>query len=169
MRPLPALAALLAATTVLLVPARAQESAPADGLEHFERRVRPVLVERCYECHSSRARRLKGGLSLESREGWVRGGLSGAAVVPGDPDASLVVQAVRYTDEELQMPPAGRLPAAEVAALEEWVRGGAPDPRVEGASKEPVPPATIDMEAARAHWAFRPMAAGKPPRVRDES
>jgi len=88
-----------------------------DGLEHFERRVRPVLVERCYECHSSRSRRLKGGLSLESREGWERGGLSGAAVVPGDPDASLVVQAVRYTDEELQMPPAGRLPAAEVAAL----------------------------------------------------
>jgi len=149
----------------------AAELAPQD-LELFERRIRPLFVERCIECHSAGASRApKGGLSLERRAGWERGGDSGPAVVPGDVEASLLVRAVRYADPDLLMPPDGRLAPDEVLALEEWVRRGAPDPR----GGEPAPPdgepgspggASIDLEQARAFWALRPLVRPEPPDVR---
>ena len=96
--------------------------------EFFERRIRPVLVEHCYPCHSATSEKLKGGLRLDTRDGLRRGGESGLAIVPGDVEASRLIQAVRYTDEHLQMPPrkggGGKLSAAQIADLETWVKLG---------------------------------------------
>ncbi|MBV8878377.1 MAG: PSD1 domain-containing protein [Planctomycetaceae bacterium] len=133
----------------------AQEpAAPADaaGLEFFEQNVRPILVERCYSCHSAAANKVKGNLLLDTRQGTLRGGDLGPSVVPGDPDRSLLVKAVRYADENLQMPPKKKLPAAEIADLEAWVKRGAPDPRTEGAKKTGLDPAKLS-----AHWAYQPL------------
>src|SRR5690349_18409517 len=85
-----------------------------DGLDFFEAKIRPILAERCERCHGSKKQ--QGGLRLDSKSGWARGGDQGAAVVPGNPEESLLIQAVRYDDEVLRMPPGGRLPEQEVAA-----------------------------------------------------
>src|SRR5262245_39247236 len=103
----------------------------ADEQQFFEKQVRPLLIKHCYSCHSAEARILKGGLYLDSRGGWMKGGDSGAVIVPGEPDKSLLIEAIRY--ESIEMPPKGKLAASEVTILEQWVRMGAPDPRIEGA------------------------------------
>jgi hypothetical protein len=146
---------------------RADDLSPEDR-GYFEAKVRPILVARCYECHSAGAKTLRGGLRLDSREGWRRGGDSGPAVEPGAPDESLLIQAVRYDDPVLKMPPKGRLPDEDVATLTEWVRRGAPDPRVEAAASPASKPArVIDIEEGRKHWAFQPLASVEPPDVND--
>jgi hypothetical protein len=132
----------------------AQEAPTPEQLEFFENKVRPVLVERCYECHSSDAKKIKGGLYLDTREGLLKGGDSGPSVAPGDPDKSLLVKAVRFGDENLQMPPKSKLPADQIAALEAWVKMGAPDPRRKTAAG-PVHPVGIPVEQAKALWAFK--------------
>jgi len=137
----------------------------ARGVEFFESSVRPLLVERCYQCHSAKAQPLRGGLLLDSRAGWQRGGDSGPAIVPGDPDASLVVKAVRYDNDELQMPPDGKLPAREIAALVEWIKLGAPDPR-EGEAA-PVARKSVSLEEGRLRWTFQPLSTAGPPPVAD--
>jgi len=131
-----------------------QEAPPPDaaGLEFFENKIRPVLVEKCYSCHSATAEKLKGNLYLDTREGTLKGGDLGPSVVPGDPDRSLLIKAIRFTDEDLQMPPKKRLPADVVADFEAWVKRGAPDPRGAGAAKSRVDPAKV-----KAHWAFQPL------------
>src|SRR5690348_4542694 len=93
----------------------------AEDLEFFEKRVRPVLVEYCFECHAGGEKATKGGLRLDAREGWAAGGDSGPAIVPGKPDESLLIQAVRYDDTALQMPPDGKLPQAVIDDLVAWV------------------------------------------------
>src|ERR1041385_5218488 len=103
-------------------------------LEFFEQKIRPILSENCYKCHSQAAEKIKGGLLLDSRDGVLKGGDSGPAIVPGNPDKSLLIKAVRYTDKDLQMPPAEKqLASTQIADLEAWVKMGAPDPRTEGA------------------------------------
>lgn len=119
----------LTAALVLLVAASAAHAASPAGLELFEKKVRPVLVEHCYKCHSVGPKKPKGGLALDSRDGLLKGGESGPALVPGRPDESRLIRAVRYTDDALLMPPKGKLPASVIADLEEWARIGAPDPR----------------------------------------
>ncbi len=127
----------------------------------FEKEVLPILKEACFDCHSHRIPSAKGGLYLDSRPGWETGGNSGAAIIPGNPDASLLIRAVRYTDENLQMPPDGkRLSAPQVAVLEKWVRSGAADAR------QP-PPET--EEALNAHWAFQPVRMPPLPQVRNSA
>ena len=101
-------------------------TAADDPFEFFEKRIRPVLVQRCYECHS-RASKQKGGLLLDSREGIRRGGDSGHAVIPRDVAGSMLVEAIRY--ESFEMPPDGRLPDSVVADFIRWIEMGAPDPR----------------------------------------
>src|SRR4051812_39781861 len=81
------------------------ENATADGVEFFEKKIRPVLVEKCYKCHSADAEKIKGGLVLDTREGMRLGGDSGAAVVPGKLDESLLIAAIRYTNKDTAMPP----------------------------------------------------------------
>lgn len=134
-----------------------------EDVEFFESHVRPILVDSCYKCHSTESGKSKAGLRLDSRDNVLHGGESGAALVPGDPDKSLLIEAVRYTDEDLQMPPAddgGKLTAQQIAVLEEWVRRGAPDPRVGGK------PNPMDMAAARQHWAFQPVTKPAVPTVK---
>jgi mono/diheme cytochrome c family protein len=103
----------------------------AAQLQFFENRIRPVLADNCYQCHSIQAEKVKGGLLLDSREGLLKGGDTGPAIVTGDPDHSLLVKAVKYTDPDLQMPPKGKqLSDTVVADLVAWIKMGAPDPRV---------------------------------------
>ncbi len=134
-----------------------------DGLEHFERFVRPLLAERCYACHSG-GNVVMGGLELDSKEGVLRGGGRGPAIRPGDPGGSLLVRAISYESVDLRMPPTGKLSAEEVARIEEWISMGAPDPRhSEAVVEEPAP----DLLDGRDFWSFRPVGRPEPPPVRN--
>ncbi|MEI7686613.1 MAG: c-type cytochrome domain-containing protein, partial [Planctomycetota bacterium] len=138
--------------------ARGQGSAPDSGrLAFFESKIRPILVEHCYRCHSVKAqaeKKLKAGLFVDSRMGLIKGGESGPAVVPGSPKEGSLLKALRYTDPDLRMPPKGKLPSAVVADFEKWIAMGAPDPREEKGKAAVIP----DLEKARMeHWAFKPI------------
>ncbi|MCB9937929.1 MAG: PSD1 domain-containing protein [Planctomycetaceae bacterium] len=132
-----------------------------EAVEFFEKRIRPVLVEHCYECHSATANELEGGLMLDNRAAIAKGGESGSVLVAGDPNASRLLIAMRYQDENLQMPPAGKLSDEVLADFAEWIRSGAVDPR------EGPPPPPPDSIAARAknHWAFGSPAKSERPTV----
>jgi hypothetical protein len=131
--------------------ASAQTPTP-EQLSFFESKVRPVLVERCYSCHSSKAKTPFAGLKLDSREGHLRGGDRGPSVIPGKPEDSLLIQAVRH--KVVQMPPGAKLPDEQVQALEQWVRMGAPWPE-ERSSMVPSGAAGPDTRAS--HWAWQPL------------
>lgn len=133
-----------------------------NGVEYFETHIRPLLVERCYSCHSERADQREGGLRLDSRPGWTEGGEHGPAIVPGDVEASLLIRAVRYADPDLQMPPDRKLTEEEIRHLEHWVRIGAPDPRDDAQRAEQAEPSPSDPVAGREHWAYRPLAHAVP-------
>ena len=128
----------------------------------FERKIRPVLVAECYSCHSTEAKKVRGNLLLDSREGLLKGGDSGPSLVPGKPEESLLLEALRH--EGLEMPPEGKLPDAVVADFERWITMGAPDPRSGRAAAVEV---GIDLEAGRRFWAFRPPRRHEPPAVTD--
>src|SRR5436305_1410317 len=93
---------------------------PAD-IEFFEKQVQPILAENCYKCHSHQADKIKAEFVLDSREGLLKGGETGPAIVPGSPDKSLLIKAVRHVDEDLQMPPKKTLPAEQIVTLVEWI------------------------------------------------
>src|SRR5205823_14132489 len=145
---------------------RARKEQPAltrEGIEFFEKKIRPVLTEKCYKCHSAGAEKIKGGLLLDSRSGWMKGGESGPVIVPGDPEKSRLIHAVRYTDNSLQMPPKEILRPSQIADLATWVSMGAPDPRVEAK------PSRITHRAAGTnHWAFLSPHDSLPPKVKDK-
>ncbi|MES2572613.1 MAG: PSD1 and planctomycete cytochrome C domain-containing protein [Verrucomicrobiota bacterium] len=128
-----------------------------EKVEFFETHIRPVLVERCYECHSAQAKKVKGGLLLDSREGVIAGGDSGPILMAGDIEKSPILQAIRWMDSDIAMPPKARLTPQQVQHFEQWVEMGAPDPRIEEASSAPKKGITRDMEADRNWWAFRPV------------
>lgn len=141
----------------------AQESA-AEKTFFFESKIRPLLVEHCYECHSQQSNSIKGGLSLDTRQAVAAGGDSGKVVVPFKPDESLLIKSVRYNNPDVQMPPKGRLTDAQIADLERWVRMGLPDPR-EGKA---VPRTNAwDRQRGRSHWAFQHIDKPAIPAVRD--
>lgn len=142
----------------------AEAYAEDEGAAFFEAKVRPILVERCFSCHSAGAKKPRGGLLLDSKEGWEKGGDSGPAIVPGKPEESLLAQAIRYDRDELRMPPKGKLAEKEIAVLNDWIKRGAPDPRRSAAVVKPTK-RTIDVESARSHWAFRPLRATEQPKV----
>jgi mono/diheme cytochrome c family protein len=137
------------------VPARA-----ADPAEHFEAKVRPILVQHCITCHGPQKQ--KGGLRLDSKAGWQTGGENGPVIVPGKPDESLIIKAVKYTDEKLQMPPKSKLTAAEVAALVQWVKDGAVDPRGDG----PARLGALTVAEAKKWWSFQPVKRPEVPKGR---
>ncbi len=160
---LPTIAACLAASLPLGINIATGNPGPAGGdLAFFEKEVRPLLVANCYECHSEEAGKRKGGLWLDRKEGWATGGDAGPTIVPGDTDASLLLHAVRYRDQALQMPPKTRLSDEQVATLERWVAMGAPDPR-DAAMAGAVRREAIDYEKAREHWAYRPLPENTDP------
>ena len=129
----------------------------------FESDVLPILQKRCFECHSH-ASKIKGGLALDSRSGWEEGGDNGPAIRPGQLETSLLIKAIRYVDSEFEMPPKGKLPASEIAILEEWVKSGAHDPRITSIAKEKK---GIDLAAGRQFWAFQPVTSPPPPKVKN--
>lgn len=133
-----------------------------EALDFFERRIRPVLVEHCYRCHAEDAKIVRAGLVVDSRVGLIAGGESGPAIVPGKPDESLLMEALRF--ESYEMPPTGKLPESVIADFETWIAMGAPDPRLpkgdpasrSGASERP---------RGEDHWAFAPVDPGPLPDV----
>ncbi len=135
--------------------ASAERKPTPDELAFFEKKIRPVLADKCYKCHSTDAERVKGGLALDTRDGIRMGGDTGHAVVPGDLKSSLLIKAIRYDDSELQMPPkkeGGKLSAEVIADFETWVKMGAPDPRE---SKVGVAKKGLNLDKAREFWAFQ--------------
>lgn len=131
----------------------------AAGVEFFEKKVRPALVQHCYECHSVKHEKAKGGLLLDSREAVLKGGDSGPAIIPGKPAESLLIKAVRRVDEDLQMPPKHKLDEQTIRAWEEWVRMGAPDPR---AGPGGAGLTGMSVAEGKKFWSMQPV---KPPAV----
>lgn len=99
------------------------------GIEFFENKILPILKQHCYECHSADSVFLEGNLLLDTKAGMLKGGNSGPALVPGQPEKSLIIKTLKYTDEDLQMPPEGKLPEQVIANFEKWIKMGAPDLR----------------------------------------
>ena len=155
---LPAAFALLA-----LISTSARAADEKAGIEFFEKHIRPVLVSKCYECHSSSSTEPKGSLLLDTREGIRMGGESGEAVVPGELDDSVLLEAIRW--EGLEMPPEEQLPPETIAKFEQWIRMGAQDPRD---GKAALIRREINFETARDFWAFRPIANPKPPATKSK-
>jgi Planctomycete cytochrome C len=139
---------------------RAGDPAPRD-LEFFEQKIRPVLVARCYRCHSADAKQVKGGLRLDSRAGMLRGGDTGPAVVPGKARDSLLLKAIRHQADVPRMPPTGaRLPDNVLADFEKWIALGAPRPDEKAASVAP--------RATSTHWSFQPVRQPELPTVKNQ-
>ncbi|HEX8913220.1 MAG TPA: DUF1553 domain-containing protein [Humisphaera sp.] len=156
--------------TVLSTPAWAAPApAAAPSPEHaafFESKVRPLLVEHCFKCHSAKSEKLKGGLHVDSLAGLLKGGDTGPALVPGDPEKSRLIESVRYKNDEMQMPPKGKLPDAAIKDLEAWVKMGAPWPGDAGSA--PVAHKGPDYEKLkREHWAYQPLKVVEPPAAKD--
>ena len=127
--------------------------------DFFEKKIRPVLSNNCYECHSAKSKSLKAGLLLDRKTGWERGGKNGTVIVPGKPDESILMHALRYNNHDLQMPPSGKLSESVLADFEKWIAMGAQDPR--NSSLEEVFAVgglkAKSQEEGRKFWAFKPI------------
>ncbi len=137
-----------------------------DQLKFFEAKIRPVLVDKCYSCHSEDAKSIGGSLRLDTRAGLLQGGDSGAAIEPGNPDDSLLLTAIRYEDDDLEMPPkkeGGKLPDSVIADFEKWIQMGLPDPR----KADAVVQEFGADEDAKNWWAFQPVKQAVPPTPKD--
>jgi hypothetical protein len=153
--------ATIAALSCFAADSQAADAPSRSQLDFFESKVRPLLNQHCYQCHSAKAQKLKGGLHLDSRDGAIKGGDSGTALIPGDPDKSRIIQAVRYTNPDEGMPPKGKLPDAAIKDLETWVKMGAPWPEEKDTAvatkKGP------DYEKlVREFWCYKPIKIAKP-------
>lgn len=137
----------------------------AEQRNFFEQRIRPVLVMHCYKCHSEKAKELKGKLRLDSRDGMIKGGESGAVILAGKPEKSRLIKALEY--DGLEMPPAGKLPRQVTADFREWIRAGAVDPR-QRTSQPKIEPKVIDPVAARGFWSLRDLVRPPAPQVAEE-
>ena len=168
MRTRPLLLAALAATGAPAFAAVTAEPTKEQAA-FFESKIRPILADNCYKCHSLEKGKSKGGLTLDTRDGVLKGGEAGPAVVPGKPEESPMIKAVGYHDKDLQMPPTkdgdGKLPDAQIAALTEWVKMGAPDPRKDDVKSK----LTGLTEAARHHWAYQPVTKPAQPAVKNRA
>jgi hypothetical protein len=151
--------ALFLLSLTVCVRSYAEQLTPAQT-DFFENKIRPILVNDCYKCHSKQAVKIRGGLLLDTSAGLLKGGDTGAAIVPGDPDKSLLIEAVNYTNQDLQMPPNKKLFDNEIADLVTWVKMGAPDTRVGGTNQ-------VDYASARDHWSFKPIQDPPVPELQD--
>jgi hypothetical protein len=142
----------------VMLPVSAQKAGPPSGNELFEKKIRPVLAAKCYACHSSNLKAPMGGLILDTKAGLRKGGADGPVVIAGKPSESLLLEALRYTDRKLQMPPSGKLSATVIADFERWIAAGAPDPRKDLAiAGTPARPAGMSLQEGRKWWAFQPV------------
>ncbi|MEW4490492.1 DUF1549 domain-containing protein [Thalassoglobus sp. JC818] len=149
-----------------------QQNADVDGLagsaqeiEFFEKKIRPILVEHCYECHSADSKSLRGGLLVDHSAGLLEGGDSGPALVAGNPAEGTLMEALRY--ETFEMPPRQKLPDEVIADFEEWIRSGAVDPRTAASTRHDR--AGIDLEKGREFWSFQPLKRPVPPSTENSS
>jgi len=141
----------------------------SEQAEFFEKKIRPILADHCFKCHSATAKKLKGGLLADTREGLLKGGDSGPALAPGKPEQSRLIEAVRYQNIDLQMPPSGKLPAAAIAELTAWVRMGAPWP-VSRVAKAGAHKYDFDLIKRRQeHWSWQPLRPQAPPDVKHKN
>ena len=149
-------------TSALLAPLALFRATADDGVAFFENRIRPLLVEHCYKCHSAEAKKVKGALMLDTKEDFLKGGTDGVVVVAGHPERSPLITAVRYEDKDLRMPPekdgGKKLPDAAIADLVQWVKMGAPYPQT---------PAHVLAKKAVRLWALDPVKDPAPPPVKD--
>ena len=161
------LAAFLASTSsVFAIEAAATDGISAEQRDFFEKKIRPVLADKCYKCHAQDSEKIKGGLTLDTRDGIRRGGDNGAAVEPGNVKDSLLIEALRYENKDFAMPPkkeGGKLPEAVIADFEKWVQMGAPDPR-DGTAKVVKKNA---IEEAKKWWSFQPVKKPAAPMIKD--
>ncbi len=141
---------------LLLVLTKAQvcRAQTADEIKFFEAKIRPVLITHCYECHSSKTGKARGGLKLDTQESMLTGGDTGPAIVPRSLAKSLLYESIQYGDDAYQMPPKGKLPDSVIADFRKWIQMGAPDPRVTKIS--PDVKSEIDIEEGRQFWAYQP-------------
>lgn len=145
-------------------------SAPTeDQLNFFESRIRPLLVEHCYECHSKDSTELGGNLLLDSRSGMIKGGMTEAVLIPGDPENSLLMKAVSYKSEDLKMPPDDKLSDDQIADLAKWIQMRAPDPRSEDTAAVVKARSEIDWDKARDFWSLKPLSKIAPPIVKNSN
>ncbi len=158
---------LLAGVVTPVLADEADSEVDSRPLEFFEANIRPVLIRYCYECHSAKEGTAEGELQLDSQLAIRRGGSRGPAVVPGRPDASLLLHAISYTDADLRMPPNSRLPDAAIANLTTWIKMGAPDPRTNAIAAEGT--GWSGLKAAREHWAYQEPTVSPPPVVKHAS
>lgn len=158
-------------TLIVTLSLLAAPESDAQGVEFFETKIRPALVEHCHSCHSQDAKRIRAGLRVDSREALLEGGDSGPAIVPGKPDESPLVLAVRYLSQDLEMPPDGKLPGRTIEAFTEWVRMGAPWPakKSEGRAVKAGEAGYDWQRFGREHWAFQPVKNPALPEVSDMS
>lgn len=156
---------LLWVASLICSPTLADEptASPAQ-LDFFEKKIRPVLIEHCYECHAANSKIIQGGLRVDHRAGLLKGGDSGAAINLKEPKESSLIKALRY--EDVEMPPKGKLSDSIIADFETWIAMGAPDPRV--ADELPTARA-IDLEEGRRFWAFQPITDPEAPTVNDRA
>ena len=138
-----------------------------EELAFFENKIRPVLVNRCYECHSVDAKELGANLLLDSRPGILQGGDTEPPIVPGDPAASLLMVAIGHKNPDLKMPPDAKLPAHEIADLERWIQMRAPDPRKANTVAAKAR-SSVDWEKGRDFWSLKPVAPPAVPQVNDQ-
>jgi hypothetical protein len=159
--------ALLSVALCAAAPGRPERHFDGKAIEFFEKKVRPLLVNNCDSCHSA-STNSKGGLRVDDRNGLLTGGSRGPAVVPGDPENSLLIQAVLHADPELKMPPKKHLSADEIAILTRWVKDGAAWPEVDATAARSRPNPKYD-KLRNEHWAWQPLKSARPPIVRDPS
>ncbi len=150
MKSLPVVAAT--AVAILLAPSFVSGALTPEQTAFFESKIRPALSQYCYECHSSEEK-IRGGLALDTRDGLLAGGDSGPAIVPGNPEESLLYEAITWADRDTQMPPKNKMPESAIADFKSWISMGVPDPRVQEVASVK---SGIDIEAGRRFWAFQP-------------
>jgi len=165
----PALFIISLCAPILLGAQTPAGSGAGAGGDFFENKIRPVLAQNCYACHSSKLKAPMGGLVLDAKAGLQRGATTGPVIVAGKPDSSPLIRAMRYT-ELVKMPPSGKLPDNVVKDFETWVANGAPDPRVDAVSGVPTPggPRVIDFDQGRKWWAFQPVHELPAPPVKNK-
>lgn len=160
------LRSLIASCLLLLATATTARADAESDNEFFEKQIRPILVDRCESCHSAATGKTNGGLALDTRAGWMKGGESGPPIVPGEPENSLLIRAVQYSSDGPQMPPkeeGGKLPDNEIAAITEWIKRGAPDPRTKTIKALGMTP-----DEVRTWWSFQKVRHVDPPKVQNE-
>lgn len=140
------------------------EITPAQ-VQFFETKIRPVLADACYDCHSKESGKSKGGLTLDTKVGLRLGGNTGPGLVPFKPGESILMDAMLWRDSDLEMPPEQKLPSNVLVDFRRWIEMGAPDPRDGGIPK--VVHSEIDIEEGRKFWSFQKPQKAMPPRVND--